>query len=1559
MFKNLLLAACILSVFNGVQLQAQGVSACGGLNFAFTCASSCISCDLEGLTGTTGLPQIPGANPNLCHDAIIIDNPHFYGFIAGSTNLILEINLGTCYSGTGLEAAILDNCNNGIVCVPGPVQLNLAGSFFLQLANLTVGHPYQLVIDGYQSSQCTYTIHVFSGSTTPPPVGPIGSIAGNAQVCPNGTATYTIPPVDNAVSYTWSAPVGASINGGGNVRVLPAQGNNSVDITFGNSGGNVCVSASNVCSPPVTACMSVSNVPIPINVLPEEIVCYQQIPYEWPEEPHNILAAPGTYTLTSTPYQSYLGCDSTVRQTLRVLPLNYTNLPVKYLCKDECFEINGLTYCETGSYQEILSSFAGCDSLVNFTLVRIQSKAVVQPPDTITCEVTSVPLSGVGSTTGNTVSYRWIDGDGQTLSNSITAIANAPGQYALIVTNFVGGVQCKDTAWVQVPGNLTTPQANAGPDMVLSCAVPQVQLQGSGSVGPNFTYFWKSLLGGNIVMGSTTLTPTVNAPGTYSLRVTNLHNGCTAVSNVTVTAQVLPPTVNAAGGALTCAQPNIPLQLTTNAQNPSFSWAGPNGFTSNQQNPMVGVAGTYTVTVTNGVTGCTNTGSVSVVDNTNPPGVTATGGDITCIQLSVALNASSSTMGVTYQWSGPNGFSSNLPNPTATVVGDYQVVARAPNGCTSTAVATVALNNAPPGTTLSSSANLNCNNNAVNLLATSNDNLAFLTHQWTLPGGGTTNTGNQAFLQVNTPGAYSVSVVNTSTGCSSVANYNLVQYDPVVATAGNLDDANCAESADGSATVAVTGGNGVYTYQWNNGATTATNAGLGAGNYSVTVSDSDGCSSTAVFTIGAPVTLNAGTSGTDQSANGTSDGSASANPTGGTPTYNFVWSTGSTDATLSGLLPGAYTVTVTDANGCSDVETVNVSPYDCTLQTTVNVANISCFGEVDGTAGLDIVGGTSPFTILWSNGETSNSIDSLPAGQYSVSITDAANCPEVQTFTILEPQALQANAVGSTTSGANTNDGTASASPTGGTGNYTYNWSNGETTASLTNLAPGAYRITVTDENGCSSQQTVEVLPGSCGLITDLIQTSPNCPGANNGAVTLVITGGNGNFTYAWSTGGAAATEENLFAGTHQVTVTDDANCQVIVTVELLGPAPFSIVPDAIQSTSCASNPEGSIALSVSGGTGNLSVSWSNGQNGLNAVGLIAGPYTATVQDENGCVANQTFTVLSTDTEVPSITANNSTVSIGQNGQVVLSVQNTDVQTTDNCGQVSVSYEPAVFSCTQLGEHVVIATATDDSGNTASQTLTVTVVDNTPPSLICSPSLVLCFEDNPVTYQAPTASDNCFILGGSFNIVEGLPIGAVFPVGSTTTTYQYTDSQGNVGTCSFEVTILPEFLLDVDTVINDFNFQTLGAVFIDVEGSLPPYTYSWTLNGVEVATTQDLSGVPGGDYTIVVTDDNGCTVSQNVTVENTSSVKIPTLLNDIKVFPNPTAGRLNLLIPDELKDGELFLQVFDLTGRRVMEHHSVRENQVQLELGDLSDGLYSLIIRTGNDQVVKKVVLNR
>jgi hypothetical protein len=546
----------------GVKMFAQFGCPPGTPGAAF-CFSSCVFCDFEsGVTDFTSAPTGTTWTINPCQTGtgpITLENPQWYAFVAGSFFAEFTIKIDQCQNlAAGLDAAIVINCNYFPPLNPY-IALSCAtidaANPTISVLGLNPGQVYYLVVDGVNGNVCKYTVTPSPGSTTPPQLGSIGEITGPTQVCPKAIATYTIPNVNFAVNYTWTAPPGSKINGTNNSTVtLPANvfGSNTITVEFGTQGGNVCFTATSPCDTPLTACLQVVNQPIPITDLPDRILCFQELPFFWEEAPNTPIVAPGNYTLVSAPYDSYLSCDSIVRQKFKVLPNNIKILPTKYVCEPECFIINGFEYCETGSYQETLISANGCDSLVLFSVVKVPVRAVIQSADTITCEKTSVVLTSTGSTPGPpppSVSYNWLNPGGQSISTSDTAVATAAGTYTLIVTNIGGGMICRDTAKVNVVASTTVPLANAGPPQVLSCAVPQIQLQGSGSMGPQYSYLWIASNGGNIMSGSATLTPTVNATGTYTLQVKNNNNGCISTSVTSVTALNLPPTVSVNGPA--------------------------------------------------------------------------------------------------------------------------------------------------------------------------------------------------------------------------------------------------------------------------------------------------------------------------------------------------------------------------------------------------------------------------------------------------------------------------------------------------------------------------------------------------------------------------------------------------------------------------------------------------------------------------------------------------------------------------------------------------------------------------------------------------------------------------------------------------------------------------------------------------------------------------------------------------------------------------------------------------------------------------------------------------
>jgi hypothetical protein len=1527
---------------------------------AIRCSQSCIYCDFTGFTDINNQFLPVGTPVTVCLGAITLENPRWYGFVAGSANLTIGVEYISCNGTDGLQAAVLKDCSLPVACLPGPNPDlgSLGGAFTIPLSGLTVGAPYQLVLDGLNGEVCQYELSVVDGTITPPPLGVVGDLEGLTEVCPNATTTYSIPPVANAVSYTWIAPAGAKINGAGNVLILPAPIGASVDIQFDNLGGNVCVVVSNACSPAVTRCLPVTNTPLAINVLPESVICYSEVPYEWPEEPHNILAVPGTYILTSSPYISYLGCDSIVRQKVRVLPLNIKNLPPIPLCEGECFEINGFSYCEAGTHQETLTSYFGCDSIVNFSTFVIPIKAVISEHAIITCAVPNITLSSAGSTTGSGVLYQWFNSNWQSISNSSTAVVSAAGEYALVVTNAQGGKICRDTAYTTVLADLAVPQVGAGPSKTLTCAVTSVVLQGSASSGSQYSYFWTAANGGNIVSGSTTLNPVVNTPGLYKLRVTNSLNGCTAAAVTFVFNQITPPAVTVGGGTVTCSVPLVNLSLTTNATNPTYVWNGPGGFTSNLKNPMVGIAGDYLVTVTDGATGCTAVRTAVVSANNTPPGASASSGFITCNAPLFTLNVNSSAANPTYNWTGPGGFSSTLKNPVVDIAGVYKVVVTGPNGCTSAANANVGLNTTPPGATLTVSGNLNCTNQSVNLFSTSNANPNLLSHVFTLPDSSTQATGNVGFLSTANPGIYRVLVTNTANGCTSSASTVVNQFGPVTAIVSNPVNVVCPGDFTGSALAVGSGGTGVYQFNWNNGTTAPILSAVPGGIYTVTVTDSDNCKGTAQVALNEPAPISLNPTISELTSVGSNDGMVSVAPSGGTPGYTYHWSDGSNTPTLMGLPAGFYSITVMDAAGCTKSQTLVVSPYDCQISGLVVPVPVRCFGESNGGASVGLSSGNSPFNYSWSTGDTLPAITGLPPGNYDVTITDSTQCPLLLTFTITSHDSLIAIISATGTTGSGFSDGTATAVPLGGTAPFAFSWTNGGTGESQNGLPPGLYGVTITDSKGCQALGEAEVKAGNCNVATQFIVSSPACYGQTNGSATIIVSGSPGPFLYSWSNGDTSATASNLVAGTYSVTISDPNECSIVESVIVTQPAALQVSISHTTPTDCPTNPNGSASVSVSGGTGAIQTGWSNGQFGLSSSGLIAGVYQIGVVDENGCTALASVEILAVDTTAPLIVPQDTAVvALGVAGIVFLTPQNMGTSVTDNCTVASVLSSPVSFTCSDLGYHTITLVATDDTGNSSTATFVIRVVDDSAPVLVCPSSILRCFGNNFVTYSAPSATDNCLGVGGNFSLLQGLPSGVNFPNGTTTTTYAYTDGQGNVGSCSFEVTILSAIQVTLDSVFNDIENGNVGKIYMGVSGSLSPYTYQWFKNGQPLSTTTpSLTGLGVGSYVLLVTDANGCTASSSPVVINSVVGTLQTTwVEQVGIFPNPTTGLLNVSLPGKW-EGEIgCFQVCDFSGKRLVDINRVIAGVEELDLSELNSGIYWLFIQIGENQIVRRI----
>ena len=502
------------------------------------------------------------------------------------------------------------------------------------------------------------------------------------------------------------------------------------------------------------------------------------------------------------------------------------------------------------------------------------------------------------------------------------------------------------------------------------------------------------------------------------------------------------------------------------------------------------------------------------------------------------------------------------------------------------------------------------------------------TYSWS---GGITSTSNVATGL--SAGTYTVTVKDAN-NCQNNALITVTEPDAAsrLVVTPDIRPVKCF-GGTGSASVSVTGGSSPYTYLWSNGAISPDVNNVSAGNYTVVVKDSKGCSNTKAISITAPTEIVLTPTIVNVKCKSNATGRILMEVSGGTAPYTYLWSNGSKSSIITGLIAGTYSVTVTDVTNCTKTMEMTITEPEEKLQQFVFRRDVTCKGGATGLAGSTPTGGTAPYTYLWSNGSTDQTIENLAAGTYSIKVTDANNCVVDSQVVVKEPQ----NSISITSKIKNISckgfsDGTIELSATGANGGtdplqFYYIWSDGFIGSNRGGLAAGTYTVEVIDFLGCSKVESIKVEEPlqSLTLATDI--SAEKCFGFKNGTAVVTAIGGVAPYQYLWSTGDTTFQFSNFQKGAISVRVTDYNGCIRETSQFVNGPEPIQLTSE-VTDVLCHDGSDGKVRLYISGGTWpydqveiSNSESYTNVDLGFTneATSLKAGTYLIIGKDKNGC----------------------------------------------------------------------------------------------------------------------------------------------------------------------------------------------------------------------------------------------------------------------------------------------------------------------------------------------------
>ncbi|MCO5258527.1 MAG: gliding motility-associated C-terminal domain-containing protein [Crocinitomicaceae bacterium] len=1421
---------------------------CSGQTLNLSAGGSATTYSWTGPNGFTSSVQ----NPSISNATTAATGTYTLLASNGTCSTTLTTNVTVNPSPTATASS------NSPVCVGDPINFTSSGGgtyswtgpsgFTSSIQNPTISSAVSANAGTYiltvtAANGCISTANV-SVTVNPKPTPTIGS---NSPVCTGSTINLTSGGGGILGSYSWTGPNGYT----------STQQNPSITNATASNAGTYTVTVTNLagCSAQATVNVSITSLPDP-SASSNSPVCEGE-----------------TINLSGTGGSSYSwsgpdGFTSTLQNP----------------------SITSVTSDNAGIYTVNVTQ-NGCSKSTTVNVV-VNTKPTVTISGNSPCVGDAINLTATGGGT-----YSWSGPNGFTSTQQNPTITNATGanagSYQVTVTGSNG---CTATANVTVTVN-TAPTASASSPKPTLCAGETINLSSSGGTSYNWTgpNSFTSTQQNPVISNATTA-----MSGTYTVTVSN--GSCSSQESVVITVNSLPDPGATVHTAPFCVGGTINLGGTGGG---TYSWSGPNGFTSTQQNPVISnattsMSGTYTVTVT-GSNGCKADAQVSVTVNSLP---TITAGVNSPICVGQSINLTATAGGTSYSWTGPNSYSSTSQNPTilnatSSMSGTYTVTMTASTGCSNSSNISVTVNDNPTATANSNSPV--CEGEDINLTATGGG-----TYSWTGPNSYTSTLQNPTIGSSTSAnaGSYIVTVTNGA-GCTAQASVNVsINAKPSINT-----NATPSTICSGNSSVISVSGPAGTSYSWNNG------VGSGASHsvspsittiYDVTATGLNGCQSLAQVTVNVNPSPSYSSTPTNPTC-GASNGQIVLVPNGGTPGYTYSIDNGLTTqgtGTFTGLGAATYNVLITDALGCTAVGTISLSNLGAPTINNITPSNPNCNGSCDGSISIAASGGTGVLNYQWFDqggnpiGVNSNSISGLCAGSYSVQVTDQNSCTVSTSASLSNPAAVNASFTLTDFCAGESNNASNIATP-GGTFSFDPAVSDGATinasTGAISNGVGGTtYTVKYTTPGACpnsSTQQVTVSTPADAGTISGLTTLCPS------GTATYTSNGDTGG---SWGTsdpliatidasGNLSASSTGTINVTYTVTGTGGCPDDVATYSIAIGDDEAPVFNSCISDTTLFSNDPAtcdivvpdftsSTQLDIVDNCGNItSGTITVSQNPVAGTVLGSGTHVVTITalDNSGNSSTCNFNLVVADTLSPVFNGGciNDTTLFSTTASCDIIVPDfttsSQLNITDNCSDIAsgtlvVTQQPAAGTQLGVGTHTIVITATDNNGNSSNCSFVLTIADTIKPIVNVVPASGIFCEGEPAVWQE-TISDNCAIQ----TVTSTHQSGDILPVGTTTVTYTVTDVNGNVTTYSFNVIVdeLPtiNFVGNKDTVIVCSGLGTI----LSIENPDSSYTYTWYHGTTQVGigssyVIETALATNAGKYTVVASNSNDCTDQKEI-----------------------------------------------------------------------------------------------